>query len=368
MRTEDWTKEEWEMTVQLERITAQNAEEKHQELSKRRKSERPRRTKKDWLRYAANLAAVAVLLYFLVNGTILFVFRALWTALEKGLSEEWKLQGEGIYRGIALAVPLLGLAAARLLLEQGVKETPMRLKPNRPWPEEKQIWLFVPAFMGLSLIGDMVTSVVRYGLEALTVYPPEQVVQLPENPLGVLYYFFVICIVSTVVNEWLVRGALQKIFEPWGAWFSIVVSSVMFTLLHADLAKMPAIFLESVLMGLAAHCTGTLTVGMLLHFSSNVISFAFLFIRQKMQGVESFAMLVYLVVIIFLAAAVCIGRIYQKQVLRSFRPIPWVYDPKNRQSRFERLATTPLYLFVMIAMALRALWPMTGWTMPFWLT
>lgn len=121
-------------------------------------------------------------------------------------------------------------------------------------------------------------------------------------------------------------------------------------------------------MGLAAHCTGTLTVGMLLHFSSNVISFAFLFIRQKMQGVESFAMLVYLVVIIFLAAAVCIGRIYQKQVLRSFRPIPWVYDPKNRQSRFERLATTPLYLFVMIAMALRALWPMTGWTMPFWLT
>ena len=46
MRTEDWTKEEWEMTVQLERITAQNAEEKHQELSKRRKSERPRRTKK----------------------------------------------------------------------------------------------------------------------------------------------------------------------------------------------------------------------------------------------------------------------------------------------------------------------------------
>lgn len=189
MRTEDWTKEEWEMTVQLERITAQNAEEKHQELSKRRKSERPRRTKKDWLRYAANLAAVAVLLYFLVNGTILFVFRALWTALEKGLSEEWKLQGEGIYRGIALAVPLLGLAAARLLLEQGVKETPMRLKPNQPWPEEKQIWLFVPAFMGLSVIGDMVTSVVRYGLEALTVYPPEQVVQLPENPLGVLYYF-----------------------------------------------------------------------------------------------------------------------------------------------------------------------------------
>ena len=55
--------------------------------------------------------------------------------------------------------------------------------------EEKQIWLFVPAFMGLSVIGDMVTSVVRYGLEALTVYPPEQVVQLPENPLGVLYYF-----------------------------------------------------------------------------------------------------------------------------------------------------------------------------------
>lgn len=367
MRPEDWTKEEWEMTVQLERLTAQNAEEKQQELSVRKKSAASRTNKKDWLRYAGNLAALAVLVYLIANGVLLWMFAALWKVVQSALPSDWQKQSQAVYQAVAMLLPTSGLVAARFAIEKGAQKTPMYLKPQKPWPEQKQIWIFVPVFMGVSVLGDMVTSVVRYVLEMLTVYPAEQAIQLPENPFGVWYYFIVVCVVPAIVEEWLVRGALQRIFEPWGAWFSIVVSSVMFTLLHTELAQMPTVFIESVLMGLAAHCTGTLTVGILLHFSSNFISFAFLLIAQKMQGVESFALMVYLLGVIFLAAVVCIGFIYEKQILRSFRPIPRVYDPKNRQSRVERLATTPLYIFVMVAMALRTVLPMTGWVAPFWL-
>ena len=56
-----------------------------------------------------------------------------------------------------------------------------------------------------------------------------------------------------------------------------------------------------------------------------------------------------------LAAAGCAAVICRQRVMRLFRPIPRVYDPKNRQSRFERLATAPLYLLVMLALAARAL-------------
>ena len=367
MRPEDWTKEEWEMTIQLERLTAQNAEEKQQELSQRRKSASPHKRKKDWLRYAGSLSALAVLLYFVLDSILLGLLGSLWGSVEPALPSDWRLQGQAVYRALALLLPAAGLVAARFLIEKGAQSTPMKLKPQKRWPEQTQVWIFVPVFMGVSVLGDMLTSAVRYVLEHWTVYPAEQSIQLPENPLGVWYYFLALCVVPAVVDEWLVRGALQRIFEPWGAWFSIVVSSVMFTLMSTELAQMPTVFIESVLMGLAAHCTGTLTVGIMLHFSSNFISFAFLVIEQKMQGVESFALMVYLLGVIFLAAVVCIGIIYEKQILRSFRQIPRVYDPKNRQSRVERLATTPLYIVVMLAMALRAVWPMTGWIAPFWL-
>ena len=57
-------------------------------------------------------------------------------------------------------------------------------------------------------------------------------------------------------------------------------------------------------------------------------------------------------------AVVCLAAIRRLGVMRRFRPIPRVYDPKNRQSRLERLASAPLFPLVMACMALRAAWPL----------
>ena len=105
------------------------------------------------------------------------------------------------------------------------------------------------------------------------------------------------CVVPAVLEELLVRGAMQAVLSRWGTWFSIVVSSVVFTLLHGDIAQMPSLFILSVLMGLAAYCTGSLALGMALHFAYNTMSFLFLYAAQKMDGVSAFAFAGYLVAV-----------------------------------------------------------------------
>ena len=100
------------------------------------------------------------------------------------------------------------------------------------------------------------------------------------------------------------RGAVQKLLSHWGAWFSIVVSSVLFSLLHQDIAQMPATFVASVLMGLAAYCTGSLAAGMVVHLANNTMSFCFLYATQKLDGVSAFGLTVYLTMIFCGAAAV----------------------------------------------------------------
>ena len=166
------------------------------------------------------------------------------------------------------------------------------------------------------------------------------------------------CVVPAVLEELLVRGAMQAVLSRWGTWFSIVVSSVVFTLLHGDIAQMPSLFILSVLMGLAAYCTGSLALGMALHFAYNTMSFLFLYAAQKMDGVSAFAFAGYLVAVFCVGAVVCLAAIRRLGVMRRFRPIPRVYDPKNRQSRLERLASAPLFPLVMACMALRAVWPL----------
>ena len=120
----------------------------------------------------------------------------------------------------------------------------------------------------------------------------------------------------------------------------------------------PDLFILSVLMGLAAYCTGSLALGMALHFAYNTMSFLFLYAAQKMDGVSAFAFAGYLVAVFCVGAVVCLAAIRRLGVMRRFRPIPRVYDPKNRQSRLERLASAPLFPLVMACMALRAAWPL----------
>ena len=214
------------------------------------------------------------------------------------------------------------------------------------------------------VIGLALQVVVGYVTDAVLSLLPEVAADyselVEETGMGDTSYLAVLTTVlgAPFCEELLVRGAMQAVLSRWGTWFSIVVSSVVFTLLHGDIAQMPSLFILSVLMGLAAYCTGSLALGMALHFAYNTMSFLFLYAAQKMDGVSAFAFAGYLVAVFCVGAVVCLAAIRRLGVMRRFRPIPRVYDPKNRQSRLERLASAPLFPLVMACMALRATWPL----------
>lgn len=320
-----------------------------------------RRPQHDPLRYAANLAALSAAGYLGVTALlrfgaeqILHLFHAGATLQNPIAAPEWVL---GV---LNILLPAAGLAAAFWVVEAGLRATPMRLYVSMRMPRDRRLWLFVPVFLGVGLLCSLLTALVQHLLEAWTRYRAPEQMRLPQSGFATFLYFIGICVVPAFLEELLVRGALQSMLSRWGAWFSIVVSSVMFTLLHSDIAQMPSLFVLSVLMGLAAYCTGSLALGVALHFSYNTMAFLFLYASQKMDGISAFAFGGYLVAVFCVGAVVCLGMIRRLGVMRRFRPIPRVYDPKNRQSRLERLATTPLFLLVMVGMALRAAVPL--WT------
>ena len=265
---------------------------------------------------------------------------------------EWVL---GVFN---VLLPAAGLAAAFWLLAVGVRATPMRLRISVQMPRDGRLWLFVPVFLGAGFLCSLLTTLLQRLLAAFTRYRAPEAIRLPQSGFATFLYFIGMCVVPAVLEELLVRGAMQAVLSRWGTWFSIVVSSVVFTLLHGDIAQMPSLFILSVLMGLAAYCTGSLALGMALHFAYNTMSFLFLYAAQKMDGVSAFAFAGYLVAVFCVGAVVCLAAIRRLGVMRRFRPIPRVYDPKNRQSRLERLASAPLFPLVMACMALRAAWPL----------
>lgn len=318
-----------------------------------------RRRQKDALRYTANLiglsaavclGATALLRYG--AGLLLRLFHEGATLENPIAVPEWAL---GVFN---ILLPVAGTGAALWLLWAGLRATPMCPRISREMPRDKELWLFLPVFLGAGFLGDLLTSLLGRLLEACTRYRPPAALRLPQGGFALFLYFAGVCAAPAVLEELLVRGVVQAALSRWGAWFSIVLSSVLFALMHGDLARMPSLFFLSVFLGLAMHCTGSPSFGIALHFAHNTMSFLFLYAGQRMDGVSALAFESYLVAVFALGALVCAAAIRRKGVLRRVRPIPRVYDPKNRQSRMQRLSRAPIFLCVTAALAVRALWPL----------
>lgn len=318
-----------------------------------------RKKQKDPLRYTANLTGLSMAVCLAVTallqyaaGLLLRLFHAGATLADPIAVPEWAL---GI---LNLILPAAPAGAALWLMCEGLHRTPTRTRLSCRLPRDRRIWLFLPVFLGVSFLGNLLTALLQKLLGACTRYTPPAPLRLPQSNFALLLYFIGVCAVPAVLEELWLRGAVQAALSRWGAWFSIIASSVIFALLHGDLAQMPALFFLSVFLGLAAHCTGNPAFGVALHFANNTMSFLFLYASQRMDGISALAFSGYLVAVFGLGAAGCAALIGRLGVLRRFRPIPRVYDPKNRQSRFERMACAPLFLGLMLILTVRALWPL----------
>lgn len=93
-----------------------------------------------------------------------------------------------------------------------------------------------------------------------------------EHDLG----YFTVCIFAPIVEEMVFRGAiLRTLLSSFSNhWYAIVVSALIFTVVHINPAQMPHAFLIGLLLGWIYYRTGSILPGILLHWVNNTAAFA----------------------------------------------------------------------------------------------
>ncbi len=91
--------------------------------------------------------------------------------------------------------------------------------------------------------------------------------QMMNNPLGVIS----IVVMAPLVEELLFRGAIQgHLMRKWKMpYLGIVVSSLIFGVVHGNPAQIPFAFVVGMALGWMYYLTGSLVPGMLMHFINN---------------------------------------------------------------------------------------------------
>ena len=97
----------------------------------------------------------------------------------------------------------------------------------------------------------------------------------PDNPEGILGFiisFIATAIVPALVEEFAFRGLILGSLKKYGEAFAIIVSSVVFGLLHGNFEQIPFAFLVGLILGFVTVKSGSIWLACLIHFLNNGIS------------------------------------------------------------------------------------------------
>ncbi len=165
---------------------------------------------------------------------------------------------------------LLILVPVMLFLLAGgynIRET-LKLKATRPFNYLVIVFLMMFGIPVVGVLNAIVLGIIRLIFGKNLPIPP---INIPDTPT-LFIAILVIGVSAAVCEETLFRGFISKGYRGLGTAASLVVTSVLFGILHRDIQKGVSTILLGALIGFIVYRTGSLYSGMVAHFTNNSIA------------------------------------------------------------------------------------------------
>ncbi len=137
---------------------------------------------------------------------------------------------------------------------------------------------FIPiVIMGLSVcfVGDIFTSVIAMFSDLVNQANQNAAAATASNPEtvpGLVLYILRTAIVPALIEETAIRGVVMQPLRKYGDMFAIVMSSLVFGLLHCNLAQIPFAFIAGIALGYVVCLTESIWTSILIHALNNTYS------------------------------------------------------------------------------------------------
>jgi len=92
-----------------------------------------------------------------------------------------------------------------------------------------------------------------------------------DNPLSITLCVLFLGILPAFIEEFIFRGAVLQGFKKYGKWVAVLVSALLFTLIHGNVQQTIYQFGCGVLFGLLVWETGSIWASIILHAGNNIL-------------------------------------------------------------------------------------------------
>lgn len=128
--------------------------------------------------------------------------------------------------------------------------------------------------LGVSVIG-MYSANLLYGFfYVLGKVPTMPDFSLNNNIWSNIFLFLQVVILAPVLEEIVFRGIVMQSMRRFGDTFALIMSSMIFSLIHANFVQSPNAFLMGIVIGYFVLRSGSIKIGIYIHVVNNFLSFA----------------------------------------------------------------------------------------------
>ncbi len=192
-----------------------------------------------------NLLQVIVNLFSMDRQTFLLVYAAIYAA------------------GMALPAVVVSLIAKR-------RHFPLSpSKATGPF----DVFFGILAAVGVCMAANIAVNYILLFFESVGVPEPEMPDYLQPTIPSLLLNLFVFAVLPALLEELVFRGYVLRALRPYGDWFAVAVSALLFGLMHGNIAQIPFALIVGVALGWLYVMTDNIWIPVAVHFINNGFSF-----------------------------------------------------------------------------------------------
>lgn len=230
------------------------------------REQRARLLEKSAIKSLALISGACMLGYLLMQGAIIPILSIgdLWQRFESDYYFE---------SGLSIIFSVIAVGLPFLLVYFFAKSRKKASLNSFRKPKDKVFTtaLIIMGF-GLCLLASYITNIIYMLFKNAGVTLPYEDVVPPLEAAAVVLLFIKTAIVPALIEEFAVRGFLLQSMRKFGDGFAIVMSSLVFSLLHANAVQIPFAFMAGLVLGYVFCKTNSIWPSVIVHFLNNAFS------------------------------------------------------------------------------------------------
>ena len=186
---------------------------------------------------------------------------------------------------------------------------------------------------------------------------------LSDTPLEALIYLISVAVIPAITEEMFFRGVILSKLTDFGASFAIIVSSLLFSLMHGNFVQIPFTFFLGLVFGYLTVYSGSMFPAMLIHFFNNAYSVITDLLNTNSDKLNINIVLLNIALISFLVVSMFLG-VYSIVAIshkdKEFLKLPAYEGYFDKKTRNRLFLTSPAIIFTIVYFISEAILSLTN--------